>query len=138
MEYGKYQTSNKIKIMKTLMKNPARYLKIFLLAAIFLSAFGCACWKPAPDPLAGFYIDAFQTADSNKLIADDYKEYIQSLSLKRKDFVGSVDFLESRTGQHAVDIKIGINGKWWEHILIYDKDNTRIKVIKYRNGGYES
>ena len=66
------------------------------------------------------------------------KEYIQSLSLKRKDFVGSVDFLESRTGQHAVDIKIGINGKWWEHILIYDKDNTRIKVIKYRNGGYES
>jgi hypothetical protein len=124
--------------MRTLIKNPVSYFGVLFLATIFLGIFGCASSKPTPDPLAGFYIDAFHTADSNKLIAHDYEEYIQSLSLRKKDFVGSVDFFDSRTGQHAVDIKIGINGTWWEHILVYDKENKRVKVIKYRNGGYRS
>ena len=45
---------------------------------------------------------------------------------------------EDGNGQHAIRIEIPLNGTWWEHVLIYNKNNTRIKVIKYANGHYAS
>jgi len=41
-------------------------------------------------------------------------------------------------GQHAVQIEVALNGKWWRHILVYDKNNKRIKTIKYSPGHYRS
>ena len=96
---------------------------------------GCSCSAPKPDPLAGW-----KSASKNpdQAITNDYQDYIQKLPPKGKDFVGSVIFFEDGTGQHAIDIGIGVNGRWWRHILIYDKENNRIKVIKYKTGGYQS
>ena len=74
--------------------------------------------------------------NSNNAIADDYQVYLQQLRRQKQQFILSVDYAEDGTGQRAVHIKQGANGTWWEHFLFYDKDNKRIRVIKYRNGGY--
>jgi len=103
-----------------------------ILVAAFVSIVGCA--TQTPDPLAGWHFSSLNNLHSNQAITDDYQNYIQS----QKGFVGAVDFLEDGAGQHAVDIKMGVNGRWWRHILIYDKENKRIKVIRYKTGGYRS
>jgi hypothetical protein len=89
-----------------------------------------------PDPLAGFYTDALYNPDSHKAITEDYKKYIHTLSADEQKYAGSVLFFMDGTGQRAVDIRIGINGETWEHVLIYDKNDTRIKTIKYVSGHY--
>ena len=48
-----------------------------LLVSVGLLA-GCST-NSMPDPLVGFHIVALHTLDSNKMIADDYKTYIQSI-----------------------------------------------------------
>ena len=69
---------------------------------------------------------------------DDYQDYLQKLPSKQRGFTGALHFSEDGTGQHAVTIQIGVNGTWWVHILFYDKENKRIKVVKYKSGGYRS
>ena len=93
-----------------------------------------------PDnPLAGFHVSSLGNLDSNKTITDDYKDYIQKLSPKEKQYVGPIFYFENGTGQHAVRIETDIGGKdCWYHILFYDKDNKRTKVIKYFYGRYVS
>jgi hypothetical protein len=115
------------------MEKINRLIFLFLLAAIVWTA-GCATQKP--DPLAGWY--STNNLSSNKVIADDYQDYIQKLSLRKREFVLSINFFEDRTGQHAVNIATGENGRYWKHILIYDKNNKRIKVIQYKTGWYRS
>jgi hypothetical protein len=122
--------------LKTLLKN--RKLLLLTLMTMCVLEFGCNTSKPVPNPLANFHSSSLNNLHSNKAITDDYHLYIQKLSLKSGDFVGNVDFLENGAGQHAVDIKIGVSGTWWEHVLIYNKDNKRVQEIKYRNGGYRS
>ena len=111
---------------------------IFLLAAFALVA-GCAKPKTASDPLAGFHASSLDMLDSNKVISDDYQAYIHSLSPEERKYMGPHEFFEDATGQHAVRVETDINGNQaWYHILIYDKDNKRIKVIKYYRGRYMS
>jgi hypothetical protein len=76
--------------------------------------------------------------DSNKAISDDYHDYISKLSPEERKYVGPLQFFEDGAGQHAVEIEIALNGTWWFHVLIYDKNNQRVKVIKYSPGGYRS
>lgn len=51
----------------------------------------------------------------------------------------SSGWFEDETGQHAFDIEMsgkgGIFKSLWRHILIYDKNNIRIKTIKYKLPG---
>jgi hypothetical protein len=124
----------KTKITNSL-NNPA--LIFLTLVSIFVWSCGCNTSKPVPDPLAGFHA-ASKTLDQS--IVNDYQNYIQNLSPEEKKYLGPypVSFFEDGTGQHAVRIKIGINGTSWEHVLIYDKDNKRIKTIKYSTGHYAS
>ena len=105
---------------------------------MFLCGFGCSSSKPTPDPLASFHVSSLGNLDSNKAIIDDYKDYIQKLSPEERRNLGPTFFYEDGTGQHAIDIAIGVNGRWWRHILIYDKDSKRIKTIKYATGYYAS
>jgi hypothetical protein len=113
----------------------------FILALYAMVVSGCSCSapKPMPDPLAGFHWCSLTKLDSNKAITDDYKAYIQTLSPEERKYMGPHEFFEDATGQHAVRIETDINGdQAWYHILIYDKDNKRIKVIKYYRGKYMS
>jgi hypothetical protein len=103
---------------------------------IFLCGFGCSSSKPAPDPLAGFRI--YVNHDPDQTVTKDYQDYIQTLSPEERRRLGPIQFFEDGTGQHAIDIVIGINGRLWRHVLIYDKDDKRIKTIKYATGYYAS
>ena len=49
-------------------------------------------------------------------------------------------YFENGTGEHAVNIQIfeGNKNASWQHVLIYDKDNKRIKTIKYDHIKYQS
>jgi hypothetical protein len=72
----------------------------------------------------------------DKAITDDYRGYIEKLPNGEKESIGPIQFFENGTGGHAVRIEIALNRTDWAHILIYDKENKRIKVIKYAAGRY--
>jgi hypothetical protein len=92
---------------------------------------GCA----TPNPLAGWHFSNLDNLRSNPAITADCHDYVQKLPSRQKGFIDSVDYFEDGTGQHAVDIKIVFNGTRWEHVLIYNKENKRIKVIKHKSSG---
>jgi len=108
---------------------------ILLLAATII--FGCRCStsKPTPDPLAGWQFDSSEEPGQ---IVSDYQNYIQQLPEQERR-VATVDYyLKDGTGQHAIKITTGVDKRNWRHILIYDKNNRRIKVIKYADGYSQS
>ena len=121
--------------MKSWKNFQHRFAFCFLLAALGGLA---GCTVPRPDPLAGYHFCSLKNLQSNEAINDDYKNYIQNLHLGKRSFIGALDYFENESGQHAVDIKVGVDDMWWEHVIIYNKENRRIKVIKYPNGHYES
>ena len=126
------------------MKKIIKYSNYFGFASaicvMIISGCSCSAPKPTPDPLAGFHWSSLVNLDNNKSITDDYKAYIQTLSPEEKKYLGPspISYFEDGTGQHAVQIEIGLNGTTWEHVLIYDKDNKRIRTIKYASGNYRS
>src|SRR5271156_3530180 len=99
--------------MKTQFKNPIKFFAPVFLMLMAMFLFGCGRnpSKPTPDPLTGFHFSSLNNLDSNKAITDDYKNYIQTLSPEEKKYLGPspIGFCEDGTGQHAVEIKIGIN-----------------------------
>jgi hypothetical protein len=115
--------------------NIARF--IILLAVVVMIA-GCALQKPTPDPLAGFHRSDVGNLDDNKAITDDYEAYIQTLPAVEKKYSRVSGYYQDGTGQHAVQIEIPLNGRWYYYILFYDKDDKRIKVVRYVDGGYRS
>jgi uncharacterized protein YceK len=70
----------------------------------------------------------------DQAIKEDYKNYLTNS--EPGYFESDTSFFEDNTGQHAVRTQVGRNGYYRIYIFIYDKNNTRIKVIKYANGGY--
>jgi hypothetical protein len=124
--------------MKMILKNSNYFALALVLCVVIISGCSCSTSKPQPDPLAGFHVSSLGNLDSNKAITDDYKSYIQTLSSDEQKFIGYIEYFEDETKQHAVKITIGLNGTVWEHVLIYDKDDKRIKTIKYSKGGYQS
>jgi hypothetical protein len=119
--------------MKTILKHSNHLLFALALGAMMLS--GCGCFTPTPDPLAGWQKN-FGEIDQS--IVNDYQNYIQNLSPTEKRNVRSIHFFEDRTGQNAIEIILGINGRYWRHILIYDKGDKRVQTIKYATGYYAS
>ena len=111
------------------------YYVCLVVALLFALAFAFGCYpsRPTPDPLEGFYITAKMDPDSYKAIDEDSKNYIQTLSPKEKDMAGR-EFFEDDNGRHAVRIYYTLNDNNWVHVLIYDKNNHRIKAIKYVSG----
>jgi hypothetical protein len=114
---------------------------IFL--AVLITGVGCAAPKPATDPLAGWKGGKTAYEGSpfiDQAIRNDYRNYIQSLPADEKNVVNDFDirFFEDGTGQRAVKISVPLHGVWWEHVLIYDKDDKRIDTINYSSGRYAS
>ena len=113
-------------------------LPIWILLAALLGGCG-GCQTKTPDPLAGWKVLFSRDYEKfDKAITDDYQDYIQKLPPKERNGVGPISYFEDGTGQHAVRIEIAINGTDWAHVLIYDKNNKRIKVIKFVSGHYRS
>jgi hypothetical protein len=123
--------------MTTRIKNPIKiFVPVFLvLAAMFLLGFGCNTSKPTLDPLAGFHA---ASKNPDQVIVNDYQSYIQKLSPEDRKYARVSGYNEDGTGQHAAVIEIDLNGTAWNHVLIYDKDNKRIKVVKYVAFHYRS
>ena len=97
-----------------------------MLAAIVWTS-GYATQKPTPDPLAGRKL--IYSGQLHKIIVDDLQDYIQKLPPEEKYYVQgyNIRFFENETGDQAVRISIPLDGIWWEHVLIYDKDNKTIR-----------
>jgi hypothetical protein len=106
----------------------------FIFCICFTMAFlvgGGSDQKLTPDPMAGWH-----TASHNpdQAIEKDYQAYIHTLSPDEQKFLAYVEVFEDGTGRYAVKITIGLNHTNWCHVLIYDKDDKRIKTVKYISG----
>jgi hypothetical protein len=64
----------------------------------------------------------------DKAIIDDYQDFIAKNKLEIWSPI--TGFFEDGTGQHAVKIETYKNHTSWYYILIYNKENKRINVIK--------
>jgi len=109
--------------------------------AIIVLATGCGTSRPDPDPLASW--NEIPSQDPEKLdsaIRNDYQDYIQKLPAGERDHVlgSNINFLQDGTGRHAVRLSIPLSGTWWEHVLIYDRNNCRVQAIKRFGGHYQS
>jgi hypothetical protein len=122
--------------MKVRLLRPIQLIIAMLLLALASGVEGCTVPKPKPDPLADWGDSGLDKLNNNKAIADDYQQYIRTLTQEERSRANPIEYFEDRTGQHAVRITIGLNGVVWRHILIYDKDNKRIKTMKYASGNY--
>ena len=112
-----------------------RFIICFLLAAFILG--GCATQKPTPDPLAGFHF--YSRTKVSQAITDDYQDYIKNLPSNEKGSIGDVSFFEDGTGQHAISIQVfEENNASWQHILIYNKEDKRIKAVRCDYRKYQS
>jgi hypothetical protein len=123
--------------MKTRINDSIGYF-LFAVALGVMMISGCSLFYPKPthDPLIGFQIDGLfdpYSNKSNKAIWGDCQDY-----MKQEKIAGPVTTYKDGTGQHAIEIHVGINGTWWEYVLIYDKNDKRIKAIKYADGHYAS
>jgi hypothetical protein len=114
------------------------WISLTVLALLqVLIIIGCAATKPAPDPLIGWSLEPIRQPDAT--IVKDYHDYIQNLPPKIRPYAqGPFWFLKDDTGKHAIKFEIPLNGALTEHVLIYDKDDYRIKVIVYSGGRYSS
>lgn len=108
--------------------------KCFLFAGLILTT-GCSILTHHSDPLAGWKLERHEP---DQLIKKDYSEYIATLPTEVRLSAGPVTFLSDGANQHAIQFETGANGKSWAHVLIYDKNDKRIKVIKYFKGYYAS
>lgn len=127
--------------MKTPIKNSIKrfWLIVPILFTTLALVAGCAGLVHHSDPLAGWKpLFGREYEKLDEAIMDDYQDYIRKLPPDEKSKVGPIFLFEDGTGQHAVRITLGLNGTVWENVLIYDKDNRRIKTIKYASGNYGS
>lgn len=118
-------------------------ITLVLAFGVLLITDGCTLLgKPDPDPLEGWKRtgSALRGNPYAKAIFDDYIMYVQSLSAKERKYVDAYNtwFYENGTGQHAIKIALAYDSTFWDHILIYDSNNRRIRTIKRFGGHYRS
>jgi hypothetical protein len=119
----------KVKRMEKIIKYSNYFGFVLALCLMILS--GCSCSTTKQDPLAGWQKDYGKV---DQPIVNDYQNYSHTLSPKEQNNIAYINFFEDGTGQHAVEFMIELNHTNWRHILIYDKDDKRIKTIKYVSG----
>ena len=114
---------------------------LLLLSAAFLLTIGCVGPSSKhPDPLAGWKYMYLGQLD--KVIVEDYEAFIRTLPPEERIQVDkySIGPYEDGKGNHAVKFQIGksgiFHGTFWDYVLFYDKDNKRVKVVKYADGKY--
>jgi hypothetical protein len=107
-----------------------------LIAAAILT--GCATQSEvARNPLEGWKVCQDQCPYRvNDTVKADYQAYIATLSAQEREFVYEYNiwYFERDSDLHAVMIKIPLNGVWWDHVLVYNHDNIRVRVVKFSGG----
>jgi hypothetical protein len=86
------------------------------------------------NPVAGWQVDF--KSEPSQAVQKDAQDYISKLPGMEKNWTGPQSWLTDGKGQHALVIPVAVNGTDWGHVLIYDKNDKRIKVIKYMMGHY--
>jgi hypothetical protein len=122
-------------------------IALALCAAVF---FGCRCSpsKPATDPLAGWTYKPLpgwelpplghNTNHLDGSITKDYQTFIGDHHLTARPVTG---YFEDSTGQHAVQFDAFApeeENVEWTYVLIYDKNDKRVKVVKFNYRRYQS
>ena len=128
----------------TQMKPTRLTLSILLALSVLLS--GCTfllhpinrAFARHSNPIAGWHWSSLVNLQNNKAISEDYQDYIMRFPTKVRNRIGGIHFFEDGTGKHAVTIGEYSNGTEWTHVLIYDRNDKRIDVIKYVSGYYMS
>ena len=72
----------------------------------------------------------------NKLPVDHLPDYCGGGTRRWCYWLEDMRFYEDVTGQHAVGFHIPHDGTWWGYVLIYDKNNKRVKAVRYVEGHY--
>lgn len=74
----------------------------------------------------------------DNLITDDYQDFIATNKLRL--FGAITGYFENATGQHAVEFTAfpPNENATWTYILIYDKQNKRIKIMQYGYTRFQS
>ncbi len=111
-------------------------IRIGLCVAFALLYLLIGCASPQQDPLASWQIDLKE--QPHQAVVDDYKKYIAELSPQEKQSANVIDWRKDGTGMHAVVILIPLDRSWWKHIITYDINDRRVKVIKIFAGKYRS
>jgi len=83
----------------------------------------------------------------DQAIIKDYESYVETtipakdrheVPTKENGHAESVNLYEDGTGKHAIKISYYgygfLSSPRWNHVLIYDTNNVRIKTIKYKSG----
>src|SRR4051794_38859905 len=116
-------------------------LQSLLLIQVLVLVAGCA-HRIQPNPLEGWKGLGSEYRIScpfGREVVDNYKNYIQTLPAVERAGIDTfnINFFERGDHMRAVGISVSVNGIRWEHILIYNQDNLRVKVIKYASGKYQ-
>jgi len=117
-------------------------LPFSLVADTLLLPFDLVEWSEVstPDPLKGWTFREFPVVGParygarpnilDKAIIDDYQNYMA----KRKQTQDTPirGFYEDGTGRRAVEFESWVAGnESWHYAFIYDKENKRVKVVRY-------
>jgi hypothetical protein len=108
------------------------------MSAMLFLGFGCNTSKPTLDPLAGWQ-KAYKE-EPDQVIEKDSQNFIQKLQSEGKGQSQVTGYYKNGTGQHLVNIEIFEHNQnaSWQYALVYDKDDNRVKVIKYGHCRYQS
>jgi hypothetical protein len=116
--------------------NITRYGLAVLSVALFMMA-GCA----TPNALVGWK-QLLTRGDNEKLekaLRADAVNYMETVVGKDRA-AGPSWFYEDGSGQHAIGMEVfqKHENASWEYLIIYSKENKRVKVIKYGYRRYQS
>lgn len=122
--------------------NAMRFTFCALITALI---FVVGCTSPPTEqsplnPADGWKLLFSQDPDKlDKAIRDDYQAYIQNLPQAERLYVGGVNLFGDGKGQHAVSI--GVHHppqQQWTHVLFYNRENQRVRVVKYFSARFQN
>ncbi len=141
--------------------NIPRLALCFLASFMVVLSVGCDHQTESTvDPINGWkYVDKIEfecremdaviaELPAYKAITDDVQRYVNQLPVHKGGssdgsddrretlWISFITLYEDGTGQHAVKIEIPVDGTYQNYVIIYDRNNTRIKAMKFASGHY--
>ena len=128
----------------------AKRVNIAVLRAIFstlaviitVNCYGCASILLHINPLKDWTpVAMLADASIPATIRQDAMTYIQQLPKSARNSAqmeSNLEYWEDGAGQRAVVLNSSCDGQRWQYALIYNRNNQRVKVLRYSVGGYSS